>query len=67
MGWRLGWLGCPAPFAVGAAYVDAVLRVWRRVGRPVLDSDDLREATGEGGRRLGALVRREHVEALKVG
>ena len=56
--------------AVGAAGVDAVRgnRLW--VDRPVLGGvlgDDVRQAAREGGRRPGALVRREYVKALEVG
>ena len=56
--------------AVGAAGVDAVRgnRLW--VDRPVLGGvlgDDVRQAAREGGRWLGALVRRKYVKALEVG
>ena len=56
--------------AVGTAGVDAIHRIRWRVCRPILGGvldDDVGQAAKEGGRRLVALVRREHVEALKVG
>ncbi len=62
-------LGRPVAVAVGSADVDAVQRVRRRIGRPVVGSvlrNHVGKAAMEGGRRLGALVRLEHVEALEV-